>query len=104
MQVSNFVWSFFKPIWREPCLRFLFMSWFLFYDKNRKIFHKLKKNHFLNNIKKKLGPRIKIGDTVPSIIVSRLSTQNLKSLVSILTELSTFKNIIAKNRNLYTRW
>ena len=23
MQVSNFVWLFFKPIWREPRLRFL---------------------------------------------------------------------------------
>ena len=39
---------------------FLFISWFLFYDKNRKISYKLKKNHFLNNIKEKLGPRRKI--------------------------------------------
>ena len=31
-----------------------------------------------------------------------ISTPNLRSLVSILTELSTFKDIIAKYRNLYT--
>ena len=50
MQVSNFVWLYFKPIWRERCRSFLFMSWFRFYDKNRKIFHKFCKNHYNTRI------------------------------------------------------
>ena len=36
---------------------FLSMSWSLFFDKKRKIFHKLCKNHFLSNIKYELGPK-----------------------------------------------
>ena len=31
--------------------KILFMSWLLFYDKNRKIFYKFCKNNFLNNLK-----------------------------------------------------
>ena len=36
---------------------FLSISWSPFYEKKRKIFHKLCKNHFLSNIKYELGPK-----------------------------------------------
>ena len=79
MQVSNFVWLYFKPIWRERCRSFSIYVLVPF---------------FMTKIAKYFMNFVKI------IIISRISTQNLKSLVSILTELSKFKNIIAKNRNL----
>ena len=77
------------------------MSWVVFYDENRKIVYKFCINDFLNNIKE-LGAKRIFFDTVPFIMISRISTYNLESLVLILTELYIIKNIIEKNRNRCT--
>ena len=38
----------------------------------------------------------------PSVIISKVTPQNLKSLVTIINELSTFKKVEVKNKNFGT--
>ena len=59
------------------------------------------KHHFLSHIKQKLGTKNKIWDIVSSIIMPK-TTMWCSSLFLIWNELSTFKELKLKNKNLCT--
>ena len=83
-------------ICREPCLRiFVYALVFILCEKKGN-FLLFFKHYFLDYIKQKLGPKLKIWDKVPSITSCRRPSSNLNHVHKILSEISMFKKCKAK--------